>query len=225
MRLTCLGSGSSGNCFLLEDSGRLLILDAGVKFDKILACKRLTSFSRVDGALVTHKHKDHCLCVPELIKAGVGVYSPDNFVTKRKYTIGEFIVLPFLCHHDIENYGYVIRCPSGATVVYATDTAALPRILHVDVWIVECNYTERLWDENVAKADAGFRYFGRVKECHMGLETLQAYFDALQASTAAIILTHLSENGNADAEAMKAAMTPYADIVDVAFAKKEWDFA
>lgn len=222
MRITCLGSGSSGNCFLLEDSGHILILDAGVKFDKLLACKRLTSFSRVDGALVTHEHKDHSLCVPDLVKACVNVYSPDDFVERKRYKVGSFTVMPFLCYHDVENYGYVIRCPSGATVVYATDTAALPRILHVDVWLVECNYTEQKWSENVAKAESGFRYFGRVKECHMGLETLQAYFKALQAPTAAIILTHLSESGNADARAMIAAIEPYADMVDVAIANKEW---
>ncbi len=57
----------------------------------------------------------------------------------------------------------------------------------------------------------------------MGLETLQAYFKALQAPTAAIILTHLSESGNADAKAMIAAMKPYADMVDVALANREWD--
>ena len=222
MRITCLGSGSTGNCFLLEDSGRLLILDAGVKLDKLLACKRLTSFSRVDGALVTHKHKDHCLCAPELVKAGVNVYSPDNFVTRKKYKIDSFAVMPFLCYHDVENYGYVIRCPSGAKVVYATDTATLPRIVHADVWLVECNYTEKKWQENVAQAETGFRYFGRVKECHMGLETLQAYFKALQAPTAAILLCHLSESGNADARAMIAAIEPYADMVDVAIANKEW---
>lgn len=223
MRLTCLGSGSSGNCFLLEDNGHILILDAGIKFDKLLNCKRLTSCSRVNAALVTHKHKDHSLCVAELIKSGISVFSPDNLAVNKKYKIGAFNVLPFNCTHDIECYGFVVRCPSGATVVYATDTATLPRIAHVDVWIVECNYTEQKWQENVTKADSGFKYFGRVKECHMGLETLQDYFKALKTPTAAIILAHLSESGNADADAMRAAMTPFAEMVDIAVRGKEWN--
>lgn len=222
MRLTCLGSGSSGNCFLLEDNGNMLILDAGVKFDRLLTCKRMTSFSRIAGALITHEHKDHSLCVSELIKAGVDVYSPNNLVTLHKYKIGNFAVMPFLCHHDVVNYGYVIRCPSGATVVYATDTATLPLIKHVDVWIVECNYTGRLWRENVSKTVDGFGYFGRVKECHMGLETLQAYFKALQTPTAAIFLTHLSEHGNADPKEMMRAISLYAETVAIATGGKEW---
>lgn len=222
MRVTCVGSGSSGNCFLLDDDGDMLMLDAGVKFNKLLACKRLKSFSRITAALVTHEHKDHSLCVPDLVKAGVDVYTPDNFVTRKKFKIGRFDILPFLCRHDVENYGYVIRCPSGATVVYATDTASLPRIAHVDVWIIECNYTGRAWRENVENADTGFGYFGRVKECHMGLETLQAYFDALQAPAAAILLTHLSEHGNADPNEMLRAIKPYADLVAIATNGKEW---
>ena len=222
MQLTCLGSGSSGNCFLLEDDGEILILDAGVKFKQLLTCKRLTSFSRVAGALITHEHKDHSLCVPQLVKAGVEVYSPNNLVTRYKYKVGRYAVMPFLCYHDVVNYGYVIRCPSGATVVYATDTAALPLIKHVDVWIVECNYTGRLWAENVSKTDRMFEYFGRVKECHMGLETLQGYFKSLQTPTAAIFLTHLSESGNADPKEMLRAMDPYADTVAIATRGKEW---
>ena len=222
MRLSCLGSGSSGNCFVLEADGQVILLDAGVKFNKIIACKRIKSFKSIAGALVTHEHRDHSASVPELLKAGVEVYSPRNLRAGKKYRIGNLDVLPFKCVHDVINYGYVIRA-AGTVIVYATDTAALPPINGVDAWIVECNYTERLWSENVAKAKEGFRYFGRVKESHMGLERLQQYFDGLNKSSKAIILCHLSESGNADAAVMCEAMTPYATTVDIATNGKEWN--
>ncbi len=225
MRLICLGSGSSGNCFLLDSGGELLILDAGVPFKKLLHCKQLKSFSRVSGAVITHEHKDHSLSVPDLYKSGIEVFSPLNLKAGKKYRIGKFDVLPFLCVHDVETFGYIIRCATGETLAYATDTAALPPLKGVDYFVVECNYSEKLWQENVAKATMGFRYFGRVKECHMGLETLTGYFDALKVPAKAIILCHLSENGNADNESFKAAMAPYAALTDVAAANKEWELA
>ena len=33
--LICLGSGSSGNCYLLKHDGKTLILDAGVRWREI----------------------------------------------------------------------------------------------------------------------------------------------------------------------------------------------
>ena len=152
------------------------------------------------------------------------MFSPLNLKAGKKYRIGKFDVLPFLCVHDVETFGYIIRCATGETLAYATDTAALPPLKGVDYFVVECNYSEKLWQENVAKATTGFRYFGRVKECHMGLEALQTYFDALKVPAKAIILCHLSENGNADNESFKVAMAPYAALTDVAAANKEWEF-
>lgn len=220
MTLTCLGSGSSGNCYVLEHLGQILLLDAGVKFKKILACKALTSFSRVRGALVTHEHGDHAKSVPDLKKAGVDIFSPKSLQARMKYRVGVFDIMPFECVHDVVNYGYVIRC-GGETLVYATDTAALPQIKNVDYWVVECNYNEARWVENVEKAMINFAYYGRTKTSHMGLEYLETYFDALKARSKAIVLCHLSENGNADADAMTAVMRPFADKVFVATAGLE----
>lgn len=55
MMLKCVGSGSSGNCYLIEDNGHYLALDAGVKFQSVqVACN--FEVSQIDGLLITHGH-------------------------------------------------------------------------------------------------------------------------------------------------------------------------
>lgn len=55
MKLKVLNSGSSGNCYLLEDENEVLILEAGV--DISLIRKSLGSkLKSVIGCLVSHEH-------------------------------------------------------------------------------------------------------------------------------------------------------------------------
>lgn len=221
MKLTCLGSGSTGNCYLLTDfSGEVLILDAGVKFKAIQASKRLASFSRVAGAVVTHEHKDHSLCAEDLRRAGITVLSPRNVKPVKKYRLGSFDIMPFVCKHDVINYGFIVRA-GGKTLAYATDTAALPPI-KADYWLVECNYTEEAWENSLKREDARLSYLGRVRESHMSIEYLDEYFAALKAPQKAIIACHLSEHGNADTEAIRATLGRYAALTDISAAGKEW---
>lgn len=54
-RLKCLGSSSSGNCFILECSGEILLLDLGVAFRKVLKSLNYgKDMERVRGCLVSH---------------------------------------------------------------------------------------------------------------------------------------------------------------------------
>ena len=55
MKLKCLGSGSSGNCYLLSTETETLILDCGVP---IIEIKKGLNFDlrRVSGVVVTHSH-------------------------------------------------------------------------------------------------------------------------------------------------------------------------
>ena len=73
MRVTSLGSGSSGNALLVEAGplGRTkLLVDAGIPprtlLDRLrLACAAPT---QLQGVLVTHEHSDHIIAIPMLTK-------------------------------------------------------------------------------------------------------------------------------------------------------------
>lgn len=61
VRLTILGSGSSGNCAVISTEHTTLLLDAGLSAKQI--CLRLDacgfSLDMLDGILLTHEHQDH----------------------------------------------------------------------------------------------------------------------------------------------------------------------
>lgn len=61
VRLTILGSGSSGNCAVISTERTTLLLDAGLSAKQI--CLRLEacgfSLDMLDGILLTHEHQDH----------------------------------------------------------------------------------------------------------------------------------------------------------------------
>ena len=61
VQLTILGSGSNGNCALLEAGETRLLIDAGLSGRQIRA--RLQTIGRapetLSGILITHEHSDH----------------------------------------------------------------------------------------------------------------------------------------------------------------------
>ena len=74
MKLKCLGSGSSGNCYLLSTETETLILDCGIS---VMEIKKGLNFdlSKVVGCIVTHSHKDHSLSVKDFENMGIPVLS------------------------------------------------------------------------------------------------------------------------------------------------------
>src|ERR1043166_585248 len=61
MKLSVLGSGSTGNAVLLVANGTRVLVDAGLSSREI--ARRMNQLSedpyRLDGILITHEHGDH----------------------------------------------------------------------------------------------------------------------------------------------------------------------
>lgn len=55
MKMSCASSGSSGNCYSLEDDGKILLLDAGIDIKSI---KKLINWKVGDvvGSFISHSH-------------------------------------------------------------------------------------------------------------------------------------------------------------------------
>lgn len=225
MKLVCVSSGSNANCyFLINSKGEILILDAGVKLDKLMNNKYFSSFKNVVGCLITHQHKDHSLAVPDFKMAGVEVLGYMNMQPQKKYQLGNYIIIPFNVVHDVKNYGYIIKeTNSNSLFVYATDFCDLPLIANINNWLIECNYCDDLWEENLMSENPNYGYLGRVQESHMGLASLEKYFSKIKTRPNKIILCHLSQNGNADKVKMIEAMNKYSQYVDIATKNKTWE--
>ena len=54
MVLTVLGTGSSGNCYLLELNNKTIVLDCGLKFQDITNNKCFPKFSNISFVFVSH---------------------------------------------------------------------------------------------------------------------------------------------------------------------------
>lgn len=137
--LKTLATGSSGNCYLLSTENETLILDCGIPIKEI---KKGLNFdlSNVVGCVVTHNHKDHSLSVKDIENIGIKIYEP--FVFRKSF--GGFKVHSFEVPHDNEPcFGYLITCPDGQKVLYATDFEYIKynfQKIGIDHIIIECNY-------------------------------------------------------------------------------------
>lgn len=218
--LICLGSGSSGNCYLLKHEGKTLILDAGVRWRDV--GPHVTPLRDVSGCIVTHAHKDHSLAVSDMEKNGIRVFRPyDRAEQLRVQEWPPFRVTSFPVPHDGEPcVGYYITF-GDERMVYATDFEYIRYNFHgvrPTVLLIECNHM----DDAVSD--------GEVKMSHvvLGHSSLSVTRDFIKANATealkAVILCHLSY-GNADEAAM---VNSICDVVgpsvDVDVAHKGFTF-
>lgn len=209
MILTVVGTGSSGNVYLLEDAGETLILDAGLPLNSYILQVR----SRIVGALITHEHGDHSRGVKDLLMRGIHCYGSqgtwdalktinpaaeivragDVFHIRRHFT-----VRPFPAEHDAaEPLGFLIRNDrTGEQLIYATDTAYIRYTFPaVHYWLVECNYCDDLMNDQFVDSELNQRLYGRLVTSHMSLDTLKEMFAANDLRrTRKIVLCHLSDS-------------------------------
>lgn len=191
MRLRVLGTGSKGNCYLLETDTECLILDAGVSFKEV---KKALNFNvaKIMGVCVTHKHLDHAKYVKEYERVGIDVFKPYEMenVKSEFIKMGNFLIRPLEMVHDTACYGYLIVHKDIGSMVYATDTAYVKyKFANVPHLLIECNYDNDLLDETQPK-------FEHVVKGHMSLQTCVEFVKACNnGHLQNVILCHMS-NGN-----------------------------
>lgn len=213
MKIKVVGSGSSGNCYLVEDEDNILILDAGIPVKKIVSAIDLGK--NVSAVLVTHEHMDHAKSMIQLSDRGIRVFASagtweavagiDNprtwtqrtCVAKKRFKVDGFIIIPFDVQHDAEEpYGYyIISDRTNETIVYATDTYYLKYTFPaVNYWLIECNYAVDLVNDQFSGGEIGIDLRNRLMKSHMSLERLKDVLRANDLSeTRALILCHLSD--------------------------------
>lgn len=92
MKLKCISTGSSGNCYLLHaDNGETLILDCGIGIKEIK--KGLDwNIKDVVGVLCTHKHLDHSKSLDNFKKCQYRYLHPTReTITRRIMADSQFI--------------------------------------------------------------------------------------------------------------------------------------
>lgn len=161
MKVYCLASSSSGNCYVMDfdinGNHTLLMVECGIPWSEIISKCNLAKIdiSKIHSCLVTHAHGDHCKATSDLLKHGIKVFT--SIETKEKIGLNTSVldvegaqtvdkgicVFPFLVEHDIEGaIGFVIKT-STETVIFVNDSKKWETNLinfKPDYVFIECNY-------------------------------------------------------------------------------------
>jgi phosphoribosyl 1,2-cyclic phosphodiesterase len=176
LRVTILGSGSSGNCTLLETSGTRLLVDAGLGKKETL--RRLAAVGRdvdrLDGIVISHEHSDHIgslaqvlgqwrttVYLNEATHTEVMRILPENSHKRldrvehiragQRFLVGDIEVSPFSIPHDaVDPLGFTFRA-SGTKVAIVTDLGYLPELVKVHLRDSDCLMLESNHDLEMLK--------------------------------------------------------------------------
>ncbi len=195
MNVRCLATGSTGNCYLVNTNSGCIILDAGIKVEKII---KNVNLNDVLFAFISHSHKDHNLSAPKLADRGVQIvggnlYRPFDKITLGKKIDNKFQVFTFPVKHGAyECHGIIINeLETNESLLYITDFTVCEYDLsqfeftHV---IVECNYCDAL-----VNGHEDYKVKRQINT-HMSLTGIQIFLDTLNLSNCKeILLVHQSQ--------------------------------
>lgn len=213
MILNCIGSDSSGNGYILDSGSEQLLIECGMPF-RMIEKELNFNISGIVGLCLSHEHSDHAKYAREYAHHGIKVCSTTatldavgipksqrkDLEPKAAYRFGGFLVVPFRTQHDAADpCGFLINCPDGNRIVFATDTYYLKYTFpRVDYFMIECNYSKSKLLENVEEGIVHPSVAKRIRESHMSLDRCIETLKANDLShTKAIILLHLSQDNSA----------------------------
>ena len=220
--ITLLGSGSAGNCAVLESSGCRLLIDGGLSAKQIT--ERLASVgiepAMLDGILLTHEHTDHvsglrvlCKKMPipvyctrltaEMLRKEELALHPDvrQFQAGAGFTIKDIDVQSFSVPHDaVDPVGFTFH-HAGESLGFLTDLGkctnlARERVRGVSTLVIETNH-----DEKTLQADTRrpWSLKQRIMSIHGHLSNAAAATEVvglLEHGLNRAILCHLSRDCN-----------------------------
>lgn len=217
MKIRTIATGSTGNCYLIDDGKSRLLIELGIRFKEVQKALNYET-SKIVGCLISHSHKDHCKGVQGALDCAMDVYMSQAtkneigiehnriklFENKKQFIVGSFTILPFDVKHDVENYGFLIQSETGDRVLFATDTYYVKyRFKNITHLMIECNYSDALLEQNVSSGRVHEFLSRRIRASHFSLENVLEFLKANDLSKVQEIhLLHLS-NSNSDEDLFK----------------------
>lgn len=212
MNIQTIGSGSSGNCYLIKGSSTSLLIEAGISYKRMQKAVRFRTL-QIKGVLVTHEHLDHAKYVREYMNNGLDVYMTQGtkdalelephyrlkvIKERNAFKVNDFKILPFEAVHDAaEPVGFVIANEDNK-LLYATDTKYIkyhiPGLTHI---MLEANHEYEYMMQNVEDGVLHQSLANRIMDSHMSLETAIKYLSKIDKSKLKeIMLIHLSDTNS-----------------------------
>lgn len=242
MKVCVLGSGSKGNCTLVQTGKTTLLIDAGFAGIDIKA--RLESvgvaLESITAILVTHEHHDHIRGVGVVSRRGkLPVYANPathraaekrtgrlfkrhDFGTGEQFPLGDFLVRPFAVSHDTADpVGYVLS-DGRHSMGYCTDTGKVTTVIEhhlrrCDILVLESNHDPKMLREGPYPVYLQQRV--RSSRGHLANEDAARFLQRIAGGMLRhVVLAHLSEINNLPALAVQSArdhLGEYAECIDL----------
>jgi phosphoribosyl 1,2-cyclic phosphodiesterase len=238
--LTILGSGSAGNCALVESPKTRLLIDGGLSARQTMERLRGCGCNplEIDGILLTHEHGDHCggldvwcknfqtpiYCnrlTAEALRRDQKVAKDWRlFVTGGDFRIGDIDIESFPVPHDaVEPLGFVLH--HGRTALgFLTDLGFATKLVHERVRAAHTVVIETNHDEKLLQADTKrpWSVKQRIMSRHGHLSNAAAagvLSQLLEGKLRRAILGHLSRDCNSPELAVGAVRSRLGDAVEV----------
>lgn len=220
LRYVLLGSGSNGNCCIIESNNTVIAIDfgLGIKEIKERASKVGYDLEEIKALFITHNHTDHIRSVKyfpiEKIYATAStlVDMEPNIVEPFITTyVGDLKVTPIPTSHDAGNsVGYVIE-DGEEKLVYMTDTGYVNRkfftyLKDADHYVFESNHDE------TQLLRCKYPYFLKKRIIsdygHLSnTDCAEILSELICDKTKSIVLAHLSEEANTKEKALSTLKT------------------
>ena len=233
MKLKVIGTGSSGNAYLLETEQEALLIECGVNIKEI---KQAIDFnvSKIVGCIVSHRHGDHAKSINEIMKLGIETYTLNdvfkhtgfslvsklgNEISERQtFKIGNFKILAFDVKHDVPCLGFLIEHEECGRVLFLTDTYyckyTFPGLNNI---LIEANYSKEIIDKKYGPDSDKEFLRNRILKSHFSLENC---IDMLKANDLSavnnIVLIHLSDTNSNEKQFKEAVFNATQKNVSVA---------
>lgn len=164
MKVECLASSSSGNCFIftfdVKGMPTRLMVECGIPLRNIYSKLNDLNidFSSICACLITHAHGDHCCAARDISKRGIPLIASKETLQflylkgqeleleKPNKIVDGLFVWPFAVDHDIDGaLGFIIKT-AKETVVFINDHKKWQANLinfKPDYVFIECNYDHK----------------------------------------------------------------------------------
>ena len=214
-----LGSGSSGNAFLVTHGSETVLVDCGVGIRTIQRAfrERGLGFGDLSAVLVTHEHSDHIRTLPRVLSGGTPLYATEGPVRRgrlprdahhvlRAHTpveVAGMTIWPMAVSHDAtEPCGFLLDIPDVARIAVLTDLGCwhdslVEYVASSDLIVLEANHDEEMLRRGPYPAHLKRRVasaVGHLSNHACGVALGQALRGSAQPPQ--VWLAHLSETNN-----------------------------
>lgn len=209
LKILCLGSGSSGNCYLLGKGNEYIMVECGFPYKTIISKldDQGICINQIKALCVSHSHGDHALALEDLDAFGIRTFAPYiapcSEGIDKPLELTEWIkVRAFEVKHDVPCYGFAFLTKDKESVLFITDTRCIEHSYlkyKYNYIIIECNHVRKQLEAIMDKAllEGNQQKVFKLKRqasYHLSLAGVKKMLSSMDLSqTQAIFLTHLSK--------------------------------